>query len=305
MKVAVIVSTYNGEKYIEEQLDSILNQENVDVDIYVRDDGSKDKTVNILKKYSENYNNVFVEFGNNVGFRRSFINKLIDISLEYDFYAFCDQDDFWEENKLYEASKMIIDKYANENIPILYYSNLKICDENLEVKKITKLHKRKKSLESIILRRSIAGCTMVFNNRLFEVIKSKKITDDMLLRGHDSFIITLCYAINGIVLCDANSYIKYRKHENNTSMSTNTFWGRIKKEYDMLLKKKGKESKIANELLKEWDVLIFGYNKKVLMTIKDSKKIKNRLQIIVDFRYRTGNFLLTIAGKIKVLLGLL
>lgn len=304
MKIAVVISTYNGEKYLEEQLDSIINQENVDVDIYVRDDGSEDNTINILKLYSQKYNNIFVEYGENVGFRRSFINGLKQISKKYDLYAFCDQDDFWEKDKLYKAESLI-KEYQYIEKPILYYSNLKICDEQLNVKEITKLHKRKQSIESIVLRRSIAGCTMVFNYEFVKVLLNEEITDDMLVRGHDSFLITLCFAINGNVICDSNAYIKYRKHNNNTSISTSTLYGRICKEYEMLIKKKGKESKIATEILDKWDDKIDEKNKKILETIKDVDKLKNRLRIFFSFKYRTGNFLLTLVGKIKALFGLL
>ena len=304
MKIAVIMSTYNGEKYIEEQLNSIISQNNVDVDIYIRDDGSVDNTINILKFYSQKYKNVFVEYGKNIGFRRSFINKLKQIINKYDLYAFCDQDDFWENNKLYKA-EMCIKEFLNTEIPVLYYSNLKICDEQLNVKEITKLHKRKQSIESIILRRSIAGCTMVFNYELVKMLLNQEITDDMLVRGHDSFLITLCYAVNGKVICDSNAYIKYRKHDNNTSISTSTFLGRVHKEYEMLLKKKGKESKIAKEILNRWNEKINNQNKNVLETIVESNKLKNRLKMFFSFKYRTGNFILTIVGKIKIIFGLL
>lgn len=303
MKIAVILSTYNGGKYLKEQLDSIIHQENVNIDIYIRDDGSTDNTINILNLYSQKYKNVFVEYGKNIGFRRSFMERLRLIPMKYDLYSFCDQDDFWEKDKLYKA-ETLIKEHLYEEEPILYYSNLKICNEQLDVKKTTSLHKRKQSIESLVLRRSIAGCTMVFNYKLVELLNGK-ITDKMLLRGHDSFLITLCYAINGKVICDSNSYIKYRKHNNNTSISTNTLRGRICKEYEMLINKKGKESIIANELLNNWNDQISEKNKKILNTIKEANKLTNRLKIFFSVKYRTGNFLLTTIGKLKALLGLL
>lgn len=304
MRIAVIISTYNGEKYLEEQLESIIKQNDVNIDIYIRDDGSTDKTINILKKYSEQYENIFVEFGNNIGFRRSFISKLINLPQKYDLYAFCDQDDFWESNKLYQAEKLI-EKYAFDTKPILYYSNLKICNEKLEVKKVTKLDKRHKSIESNVLRRSIAGCTMVFNYKLYELLLNRDINDNMIIRGHDSFLITLCYSVNGKVICDSNAYIKYRKHNNNTSISTNTLFGRLRKEYEMIIKKKGMESRIADAIMQEWHDVIDNTNRNILETIKESSKFKNRIKIFFSFKYRTGNIILTMIGKIKAICGLL
>ena len=92
MTVAVIMSTYNGEKYIREQIDSILSQQGVDVDLFIRDDGSKDDTVKIIREYETAHNNVHAEVGNNLGFRQSFIQELIHVK-GYKFYAFSDQDE--------------------------------------------------------------------------------------------------------------------------------------------------------------------------------------------------------------------
>ena len=75
-KVAILMSTYNGEKYIKEQLDSLLNQSYKNIEIYIRDDGSKDKTINIVKEYENKYNNVIFNQGENVGYINSFFNLL-------------------------------------------------------------------------------------------------------------------------------------------------------------------------------------------------------------------------------------
>ena len=83
--ICVIVSTFNGEKYIEEQINSLINQEGVDVDIYVRDDGSSDNTINILEKYSC----IDLEVGQNMGYTKSFMKKLYEVPENYEYYAFC------------------------------------------------------------------------------------------------------------------------------------------------------------------------------------------------------------------------
>ena len=65
-KVAILLSTYNGERYLREQIDSILNQKNVDVDLYVRDDGSHDRTIELLKDYAEANTRIYAQYGKNV-----------------------------------------------------------------------------------------------------------------------------------------------------------------------------------------------------------------------------------------------
>ena len=92
-KVVVLMSTYNGEKYIQEQLESILTQTYHNIKIYVRDDGSSDQTLEILKKY-ENENKIILLKGTNKGFIGSFLTLLKECE-EADYYAWCDQDDIW------------------------------------------------------------------------------------------------------------------------------------------------------------------------------------------------------------------
>ena len=93
------MSTYNGEKYIREQLDSILAQENVDVSILIRDDGSKDATLSILDEYSKRDNLSYYVDSRNLGACNSFIDLIWHVSLDYDYYALSDQDDFWLKDK--------------------------------------------------------------------------------------------------------------------------------------------------------------------------------------------------------------
>ena len=78
-KVAIVLSTYNGEKYIEKQLESLVNQTYKNIDIYIRDDGSKDKTTEIIEKYESKYNNIKLIKANNVGLVNSFyiVTKMI------------------------------------------------------------------------------------------------------------------------------------------------------------------------------------------------------------------------------------
>ena len=100
--VTVLVSTYNGQKYLSKQLDSLISQVGVDMKIIVRDDGSSDGTRQILRNYAQTYSNIQLLFEDNCGAEESF-NKLCQYSLQQDltdYYAFCDQDDVWDNDKL-------------------------------------------------------------------------------------------------------------------------------------------------------------------------------------------------------------
>lgn len=303
MRIAVIMSTYNGEKYIKEQIDSILRQIGIEVELFIRDDGSEDKTVDIIKEYEKKYDNVHIEIGRNIGFRQSFIQTLLGVE-GFEFYAFSDQDDFWEKDKLHQGCLKL--QKITSDIPAVYYSNLKVADENLNVYRTTKLQKRKQSLESLIMRRSIAGCTMIFNKCLWKKIADVGATNDMLKRGHDSFIMSLCYALGGTVVCDANAYIIYRQHSLNTSGSSHGVVHRVKKEWNSLIKKRGNEPSIARSLLKNWGKEIIPEEDKILRLVASSDtSFLSRVKIFFSRRFVTGNLILTVAGKFKALFGLL
>ena len=118
--VTILLSTYNGEKYIEEQLESIFAQTYwQNCNLFVRDDGSKDGTVAILKKY-EKEGKLRLECGENIGFVRSFF-WLINNAPESDFYSFADQDDIWNADKIERGVKKLLE--ADNSKPQLYFSD--------------------------------------------------------------------------------------------------------------------------------------------------------------------------------------
>lgn len=90
--VAVVMSTYNGEKYVREQLDSVLGQDYGNVSVFVRDDGSSDDTVGMLEPY-EREGRIQLQRGKNAGVVRSFFSLLEEVCGRFDYVAFCDQDD--------------------------------------------------------------------------------------------------------------------------------------------------------------------------------------------------------------------
>ena len=106
-KVAILLSTFNGERYICEQLDSLLTS-TVSADIYIRDDGSHDSTREILAGYASEHANIKLMAGDNIGVVGSFFNLISYVNdKDYDFYCFCDQDDFWEKEKKQSQSGFI------------------------------------------------------------------------------------------------------------------------------------------------------------------------------------------------------
>ena len=209
-KVVVLMSTYNGEKYLNEQIDSIINQKgDFELDLLIRDDGSTDNTRNILAKY-ENNESIYWYGGENLKPAKSFIDLILKVENKYDFFAFSDQDDFWMENKIEEA----IERIKDEDLPTIYFSNAELVNSKLDPLK-EKLYKTelKNDIYTTMCAANIIGCTMVFNKKMLEVIKQGGMPETVIM--HDSYLSRVCMAIGGKIIYDSNAYIKYRQHQNN------------------------------------------------------------------------------------------
>lgn len=131
--IAILLSTYNGEKYLSEQLDSIIGQTSDQWSLYIRDDGSSDCTLDIIKsyglKYPEKIHVVFDKLGN-LGSGKSFMTLLSYVDADY--YMFCDQDDVWLSDKIERLFRKIRQKESlQNNCPVCVFSDLQIVDSDL------------------------------------------------------------------------------------------------------------------------------------------------------------------------------
>lgn len=142
----------------------------MDVRLYIRDDGSSDRTTDILASYQE-HKNVKIEKGNNLGFAKSFLTALDECD-EADYYAFSDQDDVWEKDKLSTAIEILEEE--SQSTPLLYCSALQRVDENLNPLHVQSYHGLRINLPSMLTRGRLAGCTFVFNNTLRNLVKNSK-----------------------------------------------------------------------------------------------------------------------------------
>lgn len=207
-KVVVLMSSYNGQKYIREQIDSILNQKKVNVELIVRDDGSKDDTITILSEYSEKYPNFSYYIGENKGPAFSFLD-LIKNAPSAKFYSLADQDDVWDEDKLYIGIKAL-NGIVKEK-PLLYHCNTRIVDKDLNVIRIGKKGVKIKSKYSALMENRATGCTMIFNNYALDLINK---SNPKYVSMHDSWIY-LIISFFGKVIYDNTPHMSYRQHGNN------------------------------------------------------------------------------------------
>lgn len=229
MRVAVLMSTYNGEKYLKEQIDSILTQNgNFELDLWVRDDGSSDSTIRILNEYQEKKSLRWYP-GENVGPGKSFIDLLYKVK-GYDYYAFSDQDDVWLPGKIQKG----IDTLCGCEREALYFCNAEYVDKELKpMGGTTYKDKLPTDYFSAILNPGYLGCTMVFNYELASIIQSHDFPQDLFI--HDAFVARVCAAVGGEIKYDRNTYIMYRQHGSNVIGSTIGKMDAIKRRIKMVI----------------------------------------------------------------------
>lgn len=211
-KIVVLLSTYNGEKYLREQIDSILNQKSShQINLRVRDDGSNDGTIEILKFYEEKYpERVQVYFRENIGYINSFF-ELIREAEGYDYYALSDQDDIWREDKLEIAIEACeAEEYDG---PLLYGSSSFLVNDKLEIMGETQKNLKGITWDNLLIQNFFPGHTQVFNNALCEILKTE--VDCSKIYVHD-FWITYMAFLHGKVIFDNESHTYYRQHGTNT-----------------------------------------------------------------------------------------
>ena len=285
-KVLVLLSTYNGELYIESQLNSILLQKDVDVFLLIRDDGSSDKTLCIIKSYFDAYpSKIFVEEGKNVGCAKSF-RLLMELALSIcknkicvDFFAFCDQDDIWKPEKL----KIAVNRLSlyDETKPVLFFSEYQKIDskgnELTTYKNVFKLSFG----EALVMNPSV-GCTQVFNRKL--LVDALKVNPPFLVL-HDWWIYIVCLALSGNVVYEKQPLVLYRQHERNVIGSKNI--SRLQKLKNWLYHK---NNNLSEQLAK---ALVIGYNKEMNesniktaeLVVKYRKTYYNQFTLLCHLKY--------------------
>ena len=209
MKVQVLLSCFNGVRWIREQLDSLLQQSLTDLGILVRDDGSDDGTQAILEEYRQKG---FLQWytGEHLGASRSFWH-LLQNSTDADYYAFCDQDDVWDTDKLETAVRML--GQTDPAVPALYCSDVRVTDSELHTVSRHMVKEMPVDYAHALIRNAAPGCTFVFNHSARDVLKIYD-AEKSGLRLHDwtVFQIVACF---GTVIFDPETHMSYRQHGDN------------------------------------------------------------------------------------------
>lgn len=297
-RIAVMMSTYNGEKYLRQQIDTILGQKgDFELQLFVRDDGSKDNTVDILEEYKNKYGIEWYQ-GQNCGSAKSFM-ELVHRIEGYDYYVFADQDDFWLDNKIASG----IAKLDNME-PELYCGNGMVVDENLVYSGIN-VYKKAPSVDfnTVTCAGGLLGCTMIFNEKLSQIIRTHNMPNSMVM--HDFYVALICMGVGGKIYYDEIPYIKYRQHGSNVVGVSRGVIGKIKDRLNSILKKqKISIQEQAKDIVDNYEDIILERNINFLRVVSTYKKnIWTRLRLCISRKTKYVNWNKSITIRLAILFG--
>lgn len=212
-RVAILVCTFNGERFLVQQLESIARQSYSHWTVVVSDDGSTDSTLELLREYSERWgaDKMIVRSGPGRGFASNFMSITCDQSIDSDFYAWADQDDIWQENKLELALQHLQGMHSDG--PALYCGRTALIDESGASIGLSPLFDRPIGFANALVQSIGGGNTMVFNRAARELFLQTG--PELEIVSHDWWAYLLVSGAGGQVFYDFSPSILYRQHDSN------------------------------------------------------------------------------------------
>ncbi len=239
-KVAILMATYQGEKYIRKQIESIISQKFTNWELYISDDGSSDNTLKILQEYKKSDKRI-IEIVYNNGEHGAFANffslirHLHNRKEKYDFYFYCDQDDIWCPNKIEKQLECMLSykKKVNSTVPLLCYSDLQLIDGQGNMLGSTLGAHSNIELTNpyniFFSERYIWGTTMAHDDQLWNMLQIPDNIPGVL--SHDNFIGRYA-ASYGKIIFIKEPLVLYRRHGGNVTSGIPhgyTLWQGIKR----------------------------------------------------------------------------
>ncbi len=203
----VLLSTHNGERFLRQQVESVLNQRDVELQLHVRDDGSNDGTVALLRDLAEADRRLTFSEGERMGAAQSYLTMLSQTPEDVDFVALCDQDDVWMDGKLARAAEWLSEVEG----PAMYCSAVEVVDEDLRPLGVHRTSRRGPALENALVQNIATGCTIVVNGSAPHLFR--KVPNHPVM--HDAWIYAVI-AATGVVRYDPETWVFYRQHQENT-----------------------------------------------------------------------------------------
>jgi glycosyltransferase involved in cell wall biosynthesis len=251
MKTCVLLSTYNGELFIQDQIDSIIRQTTPPDYLVVRDDGSSDRTLEIIQnRIKESEISLQIILGENMGPAKSFMELFhLGVATDADVFFFCDQDDIWEQEKI----SVFVSRFNGlPQIPRAVFSKLLLVDETNKPISLT-IPPRKIGFGNSIIENVMTGCALACNRSLLKLV-SERSFDDPPMHDHLIYIIS---TMLGTVEYIETPLTRYRQHGKNVLGYSTSTWRSFKGKFNRILRGKNyKKSTLAENTLRSYGDLM-------------------------------------------------
>lgn len=224
--ITILLCTFQGQQYLAEQLESFAAQLHTNWKVCVSDDGSEDLTHSILAHYQQQWSEgrLHIRSGPADGFAANFLSLTCNAS-EADFYAYSDQDDIWEADKLTRAVQWL--KTVPPDVPALYCSRTRLVDSNNNEIGVSPLFSKPPSFANALMQNIGGGNTMVFNNSARELLR--KAGENKSVITHDWWAYMVVTGCGGQVFYDSTPTLRYRQHNGNLVGGNSSWRARAKR----------------------------------------------------------------------------
>ncbi|WP_213993477.1 glycosyltransferase family 2 protein [Sodalis sp. dw_96] len=219
-KVAILMGTYNAQKFLERQLDSIAAQSWQEWSVWISDDGSRDESLSIIAAFQRKWgaNRLVLLAGPQKGFAENFLSLVCNPTITADYYAYADQDDIWETDKLTRALDIL--RNNDEGLPAMYCSRTRLIDEFDRELGLSPLFTKQPSFANALTQSLGGGNTMIFNQAARKLLfEAGRVT----VISHDWWTYLVVSGCGGCVIYDDYPSVRYRQHSNNL-VGTNNGW---------------------------------------------------------------------------------
>jgi glycosyltransferase involved in cell wall biosynthesis len=294
------MSTYNGSEYVREQINSILNQKEIDVYLIIRDDGSTDDTLEIIKCFQSSCPNIIrIIKGENVGIHKSFAELMAQNITNTDFVAFSDQDDVWDSDKLITAISQMIKEKSD-----FYSSASRLVDTKLNYLGGTTANKKLQdhymNSVSSLLSPGTQGCTIVVTNDFFCFLKAKGIPD---YYGHDTWITVVAYYLKKCIYDDI-PHMSYRQHNKSWTGNRKDKFRQLRREFHFFIQGMNRYRVLAQDLLNKYELELSDVDRIVISLMsKEKKSFSERLKLITIRHFGKYGLIQNMFFKMFILTG--
>lgn len=270
--VTVLLSAYNGESYLREQVESVLSQQGVDVRLIVRDDGSADGSVGLVTRLSAAHPDAIelIHSEGRLGSAESFLELTRRVAGTSEWYAYCDQDDVWLPGKLSRAVGLLGGLKSGRGR--LYTSATTICDRSLNVLAENTFPGLRLELGAEFARHRLPGHTMVFDDSLLGALNS---VDGAFGFPHDHLLCSVACASGASIVFDSESRVLHRRVESSVTPGGNGLRKRVSHELGLIRNARGLDRHgLAEELLRCFSEGMRTEDAELLGDIMEGKQIR-------------------------------